>query len=288
MLAATVFWSVNIVAVKVALRAFTPWALVQLRVTGAALVFALLFVAGRRRGAVKLLRTRPGAIPVLALCGVALNQLFFVAGVARTSVAHTALIVAMGPIFVLLLAWLLRLERLTLAMVVGMVVSFGGVAVLGRATPGQRGGATWAGDLLVLAGSVVFAYYTIEVKKVAACIEAIPLNALAFALGATLILPLGWGPLARVPWSGLTGEVMWAACYVVILGSVVPYTLFVFAMTDLTASRVAAFNYLQPAIATALAIALLSEKLSWGVLVGGALILFGVYLTERERTESIP
>jgi drug/metabolite transporter (DMT)-like permease len=46
---------------------------------------------------------------------------------------------------------------------------------------------------------------------------------------------------------------------------------------------VAAFSYLQPAIATSLGIWLLGEKLTQTVVIGGALILLGVYLTERER-----
>jgi drug/metabolite transporter (DMT)-like permease len=68
----------------------------------------------------------------------------------------------------------------------------------------------------------------------------------------------------------------------------VPYVLFAYALTELAASRVAAFNYLQPVIASSLGIWVLSEKLTAKVLIGGALILAGVYLTERERGEEGP
>ncbi len=71
----------------------------------------------------------------------------------------------------------------------------------------------------------------------------------------------------------------------VILGSVISYLIYAFALTELAASRVAAFSYLQPVIATGLAIWLLAEKLTAGVVVGGALILGGLYLAERERGE---
>jgi len=67
----------------------------------------------------------------------------------------------------------------------------------------------------------------------------------------------------------------------VLFGSVVPYLLFAYALTGLAASRVAAFNYLQPVIASSLAIWVLSEKLTAKVLIGGVLILTGVYLAER-------
>jgi drug/metabolite transporter (DMT)-like permease len=68
----------------------------------------------------------------------------------------------------------------------------------------------------------------------------------------------------------------------VVFGSVVPYTIYFYAMSELAASRVAAFSYFQPVIATSLGIWLLAEKLTARLVEGGVLILFGVYLTERE------
>jgi drug/metabolite transporter (DMT)-like permease len=69
----------------------------------------------------------------------------------------------------------------------------------------------------------------------------------------------------------------------VVFGSVISYLLFAYVLTELAASRVAAFNYLQPVIASGLGIWLLSEQLTAKEVIGGALILAGVYLTERER-----
>jgi drug/metabolite transporter (DMT)-like permease len=66
---------------------------------------------------------------------------------------------------------------------------------------------------------------------------------------------------------------------------VVSYLLFAYVMTDLAASRASAFIYLQPLIAIALGIWLLSERLTSKVLIGGGLILVGVYLAEREWGE---
>ena len=74
----------------------------------------------------------------------------------------------------------------------------------------------------------------------------------------------------------------------VTLGSAVSYLMYAFALKELVASRVAAFAYLQPVIATALGIWLLAEKITLRVVVGGALILLGVYVTERERGDEKP
>ncbi len=285
MLLATVCWAVNIVAIKEALRGFGPLALVQLRVLGASLLFAIIFRAWRRRPILKLTPHQWGLMAVLALSGVTFNQLCFVGGVARTSVAHTGLVVALGPVMVLVLVCLMRLEALTVPKFVGMLVSFAGVAILTTGGEGRGNGAHWLGDMIVLAGTAVFAYYTIQLKKVTGQCDALTLNALTYGLGALFMIPFGAQAVLEAHWSALTPQTGWALAYVVVFGSVVPYTIYAFAMTELAASRVAAFSYLQPVIATALGIWLLGEKLSLSVVAGGALILLGVYLTERERGE---
>lgn len=285
MLVATICWAGNIIAGKAALQGLSPVALATLRVEGSALVFVVLFLALRRHTSVRWTRREGLFFLGLALCGVTLNQLFFIGGIARTSAAHAGLIVTLGPVMVLVLSCMLRLEPLTVPKFVGMLISFGGVAVLTVDKTGQAGDAHWVGDLILLAASAVFAYYTILVKEAANRYDAVTLNALSYALGGLLMIPFGAGSLLEVRWTLLSAEVWWGAVYMVVLGSVVAYLIFALAMTELTASRVAAFAYLQPIITTGLGIWLLAERLTAKVVIGGSLILLGVYLTERERGE---
>lgn len=282
MLLVTFCWASNIVAGKEALTGFGSLALAQLRVSGAALVFALLYVAGRKPRP-RLTGRDWGFMALLALNGVTLNQIFFLGGLARTSVAHTGLIVALGPIMVLVLACLLRLEALTAPKFAGMLIAFGGVSILSAEKAGGAG--HWTGDLILLAGGAVFAYYTILMKEVADRYDAITLSLLSFGLGALMMIPFAAPALLKVSWATLPARAGWALAYMIVLGTVVPYLLFAVALTELSASRVAAFNYLQPVIASSLGIWLLSERLTRKVVAGGVLILVGLYLTERERGE---
>jgi len=222
---------------------------------------------------------------LVAVNGITLNQLLFIGGLARTSVAHTGLIVATGPVMVLVLACLIRLESLTALKFAGMLVSFSGVAVLTAERVRNANGGYWAGDLILLAGSAVFAYYTILVKEVADRLDPLTLNTLTFGMGALLMLPFSARALAQVSWTALPARAWGGLAYMVVLGSVIPYILFALALTELAASRVAAFSYVQPVIATGLGIWLLAERLTPKVVAGGVLILVGVYLTERERGE---
>jgi drug/metabolite transporter (DMT)-like permease len=131
----------------------------------------------------------------------------------------------------------------------------------------------------------VFAIFTVLVKEVAEHFDTLSLNTLIFVLGAIMMLPFCAHALVVTPWASLSFEAWWGLAFMVVFGSVVSYLLFAYVMTELAASRVAAFNYLQPVIASGLGIWVLSERLTSKVLIGGSIILAGVYLTERERGE---
>lgn len=222
---------------------------------------------------------------LVALSGVTFNQLFFISGVARSSVAHAGLIVALGPVMVLVLSCLLRLEALTVPKFVGMLISFAGVAVLtlGKRAPGN--GSYLKGDLILLAGSAVFAYYTILVKEAADRYDAVTLNGVAYAIGLVVLVPFAARSVFQVRWEGIHSAAWWGLGYAIVFGSVVPYLIFAVVMAELTAARVAAFSYIQPVIATGLGIWLLHETLTLKIILGGILIIAGVYITERERGE---
>jgi drug/metabolite transporter (DMT)-like permease len=285
MLIGTFFWASNIVAGKVVLRSMPSIALAQVRVTGAAVVFLALFALWPGRPPLRISLRDLGYLAATALFGITLNQIFFIGGIGRTSAAHAGLIVALGPVMVLILSSAMRLEALTLLKSAGAAISLAGVIVLttGKPTPGSD--ATVTGDIIMLLGTAVFAYYTILLKKVANRWDAVTLNAVIFVLGAAMMLPVSARALSDVRWTGLPADAWWGIAFIVSCGSVLAYLIYAFALTELTATRVAAFNYLQPVIAAALGVWLLAEGITGQAIAGGALILFGVYLTEREGRE---
>ena len=285
MLVATFCWASNIVAGKEALRGFGALALAQLRVTGAALVLSILLLIWKRRRPLPLQGRQWLQLGWVALFGITLNQLSFIGGLSRSSVAHSALIVALGPVMVLALSCLLRMEALTVLKFVGMMISFAGVGILTIGKGEQANGATLTGDLILLVASVVFAYYTVLMKDITRQYDALTLSTLIFALGALMMAPVAAPSILKIRWSALPPQAWWGLAFMVFFGSVAAYLIYAVALTELTAARAAAFAYLQPGIATALGIWLLGESLTRRVVFGGALILLGVYLTERERED---
>jgi len=286
MLFVTVCWAANIIAGKEALTGFGALALAQLRMLGAAVFYAALFVPGRLVRRLQFSWGKRFFLVVLAAGAMALNQIAFIGGMARSTVAHTGLVVALGPVMVLVIAVVIRLEALTTGKIVGMLIAFAGVGILTSDNAGQGSTGHWKGDLILLSGTLVFAIYTVLMKEVANHFDTLTLNTLVFVLAAIMLAPFCVRAVSRTNLSAVTLEAWWGLVFLIVFGTVISYLLFAYVMTEMAASRAAAFNYLQPVIASGLGIWVLSERLTWKVLIGGIVILAGVYLTERERGET--
>jgi drug/metabolite transporter (DMT)-like permease len=285
MLLVVVCWASNIIAGKQALTGFSALALAQLRILGSAVLFLIGALATGRLRSLRLSNRKWLLLAAIAANGIAANQLTFIGGMARSTVAHTGLIVALGPVTVLAIAVMMRLEVLTTWKIAGMVIAFAGVGVLTADKPGQGSGSHAVGDLILLVSTIVFAVYTVLLKEVADEFDTLALNTIIFAMGAVMMLPFCARPVLVTNWRGVDLEAWWGLMFLIVFGSVLPYLLFAYVLTGLAASRAAAFNYLQPVIASALGVWILSEQINSKVVAGGGLILAGVYLTERERVE---
>jgi drug/metabolite transporter (DMT)-like permease len=285
MLVAVSCWAANMVAIKEALFGFSPMALAVVRAVSAAVVFGTLFLSFRDRSLLRLTRGQWLRFGLIAFSGITINQILFIEGVAHTNVPHAALIVAVEPVMVLVLSVMMRLEALTALKFAGMAISFTGVVLLTYGKPVQGGHAYWLGDLILMGQVVVFAYYTILMKEVAPQHDVVTLNTVIFGLGALMMIPFGSVALWHQQWTQIQLRSVLGLGFMVFFSSVIGYLLFAYALKGLTASRVAAFNYVEPVVATGLGIWLLHDRVSLWATFGGALILLGVYFTERERGE---
>lgn len=297
-----VIWAINFIAAKVGLRYFPPLTMASFRVCAAGVVMVPFYLAIRGArwfaGAASQAnneatqRSRSTARELwtflyLGFFGVSINQFCFTLGLRYTSVSHSAVIVGMGPIYVLALAVLLRLEKATWHKGVGMVIAFAGIAVLASESGISAHFASLLGDAITVAGSLGFAMYVVLGKRVAAEYDALRMTAYNHFGGSLLVMPLAvrqafilvrGGDWRAVSWQG------WAAIlYMALFGSAVAYLSYFWLLRYLEASQLAAFTYLLPVLATILGILTLGEKGSWMQVMGGGLALGGVYWIESGR-----
>jgi drug/metabolite transporter (DMT)-like permease len=274
-------WSFNYVAGKTALRYFDGLTLAAFRIEIAGLIFLPIYFFRRNRS--KLSRRDVWTLSYLGwlLCA---NQIFFTVGLAYTTSGHSSMILAIGPILVLLLARVLKIETLTTGKIVGMALAFAGATILAAESGFDlRRSPTLSGDLITLLGTTCFAFYVVFSKKVASKYDSIEMNAVNLFASALVLLPLTIFRAANLDWRSVPREGWMGLLYMAAISSVAAYTLFYWALRYMEASRVAAVNYFQPIGAILVAAIFLREVPTRHLLLGGVLILLGVYLAERSK-----
>jgi len=280
--AMVLFWSANYIIGKVALREFPPLLAGGLRMAMAGL-FMLPVYAWQRGGAASWSKRDLPMLVYLGVFGVTLNQLFFMIGLSRTSVAHSALVIAMTPIFVLIIAATVKQERITLRKAAGMLIAFGGVGILNlmpvSGPPGSQ--PTVVGDLSVFLAAATFAVFTVIGKRVSLRLSAVTVNTFSYLTGAVALAPIAIWQGRSFAFARVSAVAWISLVYMALFSSVICYLIYYYALGYISASRVAAFSYLQPVIATLMAAVALRERVTLPLIAGGAVIFAGVFLTER-------
>ncbi len=271
-------WALNYVATKTVLREIDALTLATFRITLAAAVMIPVYLALPNKR--ELERADAITFAKLALLGVACNQMFFTTGLSMTTVSHSAILVGLGPIYVLILAWFQGLEAMVPQKIVGMLCAFAGVAVLGAEHGFSLKSGTLAGDLLTMCGSLAFSLYVVLAKKVARKYNSVELNFYLYLGAAILIAPLTVRQGSLLGWAAVSWKAWAALLYTASFASVVAYLVYFWALKHVTATRIAAFSYLLPVMATTFGIFILGEHASVQLFVGGGLVFVGVYLAE--------
>ena len=281
----TLIWSLNYVVAKIALRSFPPVFFACLRMMIAGALMTTVYVVWIRRRPAAAIEKWPwrellivAGVGVLGMVG---NQIFFVVGIGRTSVAHASLVIASTPVLVLVLAWLRRQERLTRLKAAGMALAVAGVAVLNLSPGRSARGASLLGDFLVFLCALSFAVYTVFTKERLRRYGSVPINTLGYAVSTLLLLVPVWTLGRDFHFASVPAIAWWMLAYMAALSSVLCYMIFSYALGHLPASRVSSFSYAQPLIASLAAWWLLGEPVTTAVALGGAMVLAGVWLTSR-------
>lgn len=286
-LAMVLGWAFNFVVGKITLRHIDPYTLTTFRIILSGVLMLPVYLAMPRRSAFN--RTDLVNFAILGFAGVVVNRGLFTVGLDFTTVGHSALIVATGPILILVLARLLKLEEITRAKVFGMGLCFAGIVVLVGGDGLHLHSGTWVGDLITLAGTIGFAVYTVLAKRVSRQYDTISMNTFCNLAGTILVLPIGVRQAMHLDWRSV-GWVGWSGmAYMVIVSSVLAYLIYFWALKYVSASRLAMYTYVEPPLATLLGVLLLGEKLTTVLLLGGGMILTGVYLAEFSAgAEEVP
>jgi drug/metabolite transporter (DMT)-like permease len=191
------------------------------------------------------------------------------------------MIMAATPIFVLLMAGLMGLEPITLPKVIGIAIAMAGVAMLQVRPKPSANPPTLLGDFLVLLCALALAGMTAFGKRYRPRSGGIAVNAVGYILGAFLLLPSFWFSSRGFDFGKVTAGAWAGVVYMGAISSVTGYLIYYYALARMSASRMAAFQYLQPVFASLMAVVMLGEELTGAAIAAGGIIFAGVLVTER-------
>ena len=223
-----------------------------------------------------------GRIVLCALFGVAANQMLFFSGLQLTKPINASLIMTITPLMVLVIAAIILKEKITRQKLFGILLGLSGAVLV--ISYGQRMDFQMAhikGDLMILANAGCYGTYLVLVKSLMKRYQPITILKWIFTLGSFMVLPFGLGQLEGVAWETFPLSIWVAIAYVLIIVSFLSYLLNAFALKTLRASVAGIYIFLQPIMATLVALLAGRDSLN-GIKVFAAVLIFcGVYLVSR-------
>lgn len=269
-------WGANFSAIKYALRDFPEASFNAMRLVLAGAVFLVAILRLDQQPA--LTRRDWATLIGLALVGTVLYQLFFLAGIARTSVANSALMFGCTPVAVAIMSSIAGHERLTVARWAGAALSLAGIyALVGHRA--ELSAATLMGDLLVFCGMLCWSLYSVAAQPLLKRHSPLVVTGWAMVIGAALYGAVALPSLIRTDWgriSALSWVLMAASS---LLALALSYMIWYTAVQRIGSARTAVYSNLTPIVAMIVAAVWLGERITSQQLLGAGLILSGIAVT---------
>jgi drug/metabolite transporter (DMT)-like permease len=238
------------------------------------------FVLARRgRAPFRIGRNELASAVLVGMLLLGANALLFVAE-RRVPIGLASLLIASVPLWIVLMRTVSG-DRPSRSALVGVATGFAGIAVLVR--PG--GDASFGGILLVLASACIWATGSFASSRLPLPPDALVATAVEMLAGGLMLLPLGLlfpGSESLDPsaWSerSLAGLV-----YLVLIGSLVGYTAYVWLLGTVPISTAATYAYVNPVVAILLGVVFLGEGVTWQIAIGATVVLASVALVIRSE-----
>jgi drug/metabolite transporter (DMT)-like permease len=280
---AVTVWGGSFIATKVALRDVSPITVVWLRFAMGVVILGIAVFARKQFALPR--RNEWGYFALVGFLGITFHQWMQSTALQTSRASTTAWLVATTPVFMALVGWLALKEKLTWLQTSGIALATLGVLLVvsngdPKAISFKQFGAP--GDILVLISSVNWAVFSALSRR---GLKSHPATRMMF-----YVMTLGWlftnvllfsGPglqeIHQLSFNGWLG-----VAFLGIFCSGLAYIAWYDALQALPTGQLGAFLYLEPPVAVIVAAIILLEPITWAALLGGGIILFGVWMVNRK------
>ena len=277
-----IMWGASFVAIKIGLKYILPITLVWMRFSVGVVILGL--AVGLRR---QFILPRPKDwlyFALLGFLGITFHQWLQSTGLVTSQATTTGWIVASMPIFIAILGWLILKEKLSWVQVLGIFLAAFGVLLVvthGNLNSLVSGRFGTPGDILILISAPNWAIFTILSRRGLKTYPAALMMFYVMTFGwlfSTILFVIGrgWDSIHYLATDG------WLALgFLGILCSGIAYIFWFDALKVLPVAQVGTFLYIEPVVTVIVSSLLLNEKITSFGIMGGVIILFGVWLVNR-------
>jgi drug/metabolite transporter (DMT)-like permease len=277
-----IFFSIHYFAAQFVMREISPPAWAALRVSTAALIMMLISIPRARKTFPRSARDL-GALFIYSIFGVAINQICFTEGLARSTPIHSAIIVSSIPIATLLFAILLGKERASGRKIFSIALSLSGVLYLLKIEHLQLQNTQVFGDLLNLINALSFSFFLVISKELVMRYDSFVSSAILLAFGSVGITAYSHKSLLAFEPSTISSSVWLTAAFIIIFPTVLAYFFNYWALKRVESSLVAFFIYVQPALAAIISVLFRGEQLTLRTVISAVLIFTGFLISYKSR-----
>lgn len=278
LLGMAVIWGLNFTVSKFALGRISPLAFNSLRFPIAAL---LLFVVLRRSGPIAAPgRTDWPRLILLGLLGNMLYQLCFIFGLDRTTASNASLLLAGTPIVTALLSAGLGHERVPARVWLGVIATFGGIALIVISAARASHESTVVGDLFMIGAILLWAFYTVAGRPLVDRYGPVPVTAWSLWVATAGLFVVGVPELLRLDFGAITAGTWSAIVYAGAFSIGLAYIFFYYGLSKLGSTRAASYSNFVPVFALLSAWLWLDQTPNAVQIVGAAVIIGGVTIAQ--------
>lgn len=295
MLGANLMWGAMSPVAKLLMIGGTvsPLVVTDLRIGGAMVLFwlASFFLPAEHVAPKDMLK-----LFVASLLAIVFNQGSFIFGVGMTSPVDASIITTSMPLWAMLLAALYLKEPITGKKVLGIAAGASGALLLilgsGQNTVVHEGDNHILGDFLILAAQFSYACYIVFFKNFVTKYSLVTIMKWMFTYAFICALPFSYHSLSTTAWTTLNFQEIIGILFVVVCGTFLSYVFVVVGQKSLRPTVAGMYNYLQPVVATSIAILWGLDTFNVMKVISVLLIISGVYLVttskSRQDMQSIP
>ncbi|MDR3588336.1 MAG: DMT family transporter [Negativicutes bacterium] len=273
----SVFWGLSFVSIKITVAVIPPMTLALLRFILASAVLAILLKTTEPHS--RLLKQDIPLMAVSGLLGVTAYYYFQNTGVKLTTVATASMVLASIPILTVLGELLVYKAKLSWAKAVSVVLSILGVYLI-VVTPEETSPEGILGSLFMLGAAVSWVAYTFVTRPLTARYSQLAVVTYQTLFGTAALVPFTF--FEAFAWQSIDFPILLHLLYLGLFCSALANVFYVYAMGVLGISSVALFINLIPVISVLGGYVILQESVSSLQILGGAIILLSVYITNRK------